>query len=263
MLDFSLPMLERLLLTFKNNGYQIMRFDQYWKNKDYYNSFDRMVLLRHDVDRFPKMAVTVAEMEAGNGIFGTFFFRVKPRVFKENIIKRIVSLGHEIGYHYEVMTDANGSLREADCLFKENLKRLRDIFPIVSASMHSRPLSRFDNRSFWDHVSLEKYGLLGETYRNIDHYKFMYLADSGRNWSSDRNVVWDYVKGSALSRISGTPQLCKMIESQEINKIHLLIHPNRWRSTIVGWHMEYMTDILINTTKSIIKKFRTRELSNG
>jgi hypothetical protein len=58
-------------------------------------------LLRHDVDRLPKNALKVAQLENRLGIQSVYFFRMVSHVFKPEIIKQIASLGHEIGYHYE------------------------------------------------------------------------------------------------------------------------------------------------------------------
>lgn len=258
MLDFSLPMLESLLLTFKREGYVISRLDSYWRQKQALDQCEKLVLLRHDVDRFPKTALSVAEVETKLGVQSTFFFRVKSGVFDEAIIRQIGTLGHEIGYHYETMADAGGDWGRATDLFGENLAKLRAIAPVVSAAMHSRPFSKFDNRALWDHVSLESHGLLGEAYRSIDHHRFAYLADSGRNWGGDRTVVWDFVDGQSIPRIDGTRQLCELIGQGKFPRVQLLVHPNRWRTSLAGWCSEYVSDTILNSIKRAIGLTRSK-----
>jgi hypothetical protein len=83
---------------------------------------ERLVILRHDVDLKPQNSLATAKIEHGLGIKGSYYFRMVPESFNVDIIKEIVSLGHEIGYHYETMDTAG------KCLSKTNRS------PIVIAS---------------------------------------------------------------------------------------------------------------------------------
>ena len=255
--DFSLAMLERLLLTFKESGHQFVRFHDYYQNRELFDKQDRVVLFRHDVDRYPATALATAKLQAGHGLLGTYYFRAKPWTLKPAIIKAIADLGHEIGYHYECLPDCGGDFDAAAELFKANLKKMRAYAPITTASMHSRPLSRWDGRRLWDRFSLEQFGLLGEAYRSIDHYRYTYLPDSGRNWKANRNVVWDSVQGSSPPDMTnGTNGLIEAITNGRINTVQLLIHPNRWPSGFVGWMSQSLQDSAINTIKNIVRRLR-------
>ncbi len=258
MRDFSLDMLRELLLAFKREGYKFVRFEHYWNNKATFDAADKTVLFRHDVDRFPGTALATAKVESEIGIAGTYFFRVKPHTFDESIMKEIATLGHEIGYHYENLADAGGDFDQARVLFEDCLGRLRAVYPVVSASMHSRALSKWDNRTFWDKFSLDEFGLGGESYRSIDHNHYMYLADSGRDWNADRNVVWDTVDGIQPPRMErGTRGLIDEISTnQRIGSAQLLIHPNRWPGSYSGYLAQTGMDAMINIAKTIIKSLR-------
>ena len=59
--------------------------------------------MRHDVDRKPENALKMAEIERQFGIFGTYYFRSTKEVFKAEIMQEIEKMGHEVGYHYEVL----------------------------------------------------------------------------------------------------------------------------------------------------------------
>lgn len=251
--DFTLESLRSLFETLSANNFAVVRFDNYWRDVKKWDAKEKVALLRHDVDRFPTTALATAKLEAELGITGTYFFRVKPWTFKSALIEQIAALGHEIGYHYEVLADARGDFGKAFELFESNLAALRKIAPVVSAAMHSRPLSRWDGRLIWREWNLESFGLIGEVYQSIDHSRYMYVADSGRNWSGGRNVVWDSVEGVQAPNISGTKELCAIIDSGQAKKIHLLIHPNRWRADFSGWHFEYLSDKGINLAKTAIK----------
>lgn len=257
MKDFSLDMLSVLLKTFKKNNYKFIRFSDYWKESELFDNTNNVILLRHDVDRFPGTALATARLENELGIKGTYYFRVKPHTLKKEIISEISKLGHEIGYHYETLADCNGNFNKARELFANNLKKLREITPIHTCSMHSRPLSKWDNRLIWEKYSLKEFNLIGETYRSINHNKYLYLADSGRNWGADRNVVWDTVNGIQPPEIiTGTTGLCNIVNTIKPSHIQLLIHPNRWPNNYPFWLFQKYSDSFINLAKTIIKSLK-------
>lgn len=252
-LDFSIETLKLLLLALQNSGYQILRFEEFWEISPTDRLASRRVLLRHDVDRFPETAVATARLEAELGIRGTYFFRTRSSVLRAKCVETIAKLGHEIGYHYECLADAKGDYDRAFELVDSDLKRLRSLAPIVSASMHSRPFSPIDGRTLWDVRGLAEFGLKGEAYRSIDHNQFLYLADSGRNWGGNRNVVWDHVAGLQAPTIRSTFDLITKIKASEFESLQLLIHPNRWPSSSLGWAAQWSMDLAINSIKTGIK----------
>lgn len=257
--DFSLPMLERLLMALKHRGHRFVRFKDYYENRSTFDAQDRIILFRHDVDRYPATALATGRLEDRLGCHGTYYFRARSWTFKPRVLKALADMGHEIGYHYECLPDCRGDFDAAARLFKANLDKMRACVSITTASMHSRPLSRWDGRRLWDRFSLEQFGLLGEAYRSIDHYRYTYLADSGRNWNADRNVVWDSVQGSAPPEMTnGTNGLIHAIENGRINSVQLLIHPNRWPRGLAGWISQTLQDSAINVTKTAIRQLRKR-----
>jgi hypothetical protein len=256
MKDFSLNMLKQLIAAFKKHNYYISRLDTYWSQQKEIDKKEKVVLLRHDIDRFPKTALLIAKMEAEMSIFGTYFFRTKSHVFKPEIIKEIIKMGHEIGYHYECLADAKGNLKKTVQLCKNDLEKLRKLYPVVSAAMHSRPLSKWDNRLIWKKYPLGKFNLKGEAYLSVDHSKYLYLSDSGRNWNTNENVVWDTIEGEKINDINKTSDLIEKINKGEIKKIHLLIHPNRWPKSNIGWIFQWTIDKGINLIKKLIKLYR-------
>jgi hypothetical protein len=71
------------------------------------------IILRHDVDSRPGMALKMAELENRKDICSTYYFRFTKNIFDPGIIRRVSDLGHEIGYHYEVLSKAGGNFEEA------------------------------------------------------------------------------------------------------------------------------------------------------
>ena len=96
MKDFTLKKYTKLLNVLQRRGYFIFSFEQFVKNPK-----NKIIVLRHDVDRLPDNSLKTARIEHDLGIKGTYYFRAVSESYDENIIKQIVDLGHEIGYHYE------------------------------------------------------------------------------------------------------------------------------------------------------------------
>ena len=58
----------------------------------------------------------MAELEHELGIQSTYYFRF-PYTFKPEIIGKINDWGHEIGYHYDVLSKAKGDYEKAIKVF--------------------------------------------------------------------------------------------------------------------------------------------------
>jgi len=72
------------------------------------NNNIKLVVLRHDIDGKLGNALRMAELEHELGIQSTYYFGF-PYTFKPEIIGKIQALGHEVGYHYEVLSKANSA----------------------------------------------------------------------------------------------------------------------------------------------------------
>ena len=67
-------------------------------------------ILRHDVDNRSQISLSTARLEQKLGISGTYYFRMVPGSYDEVVIWEISSLGHEIGYHYETLSQIGNRL---------------------------------------------------------------------------------------------------------------------------------------------------------
>jgi hypothetical protein len=124
-LDFSSCKFLRLCEAISNT-YPTVTMAEYLDNQNP----DNFILMRHDVDRIPERALVTARIEHGLGIRSTYYFRTIKSVFKPNIIRQIKDMGHEIGYHYETLSEANGDLEKAIELFGSHLNDFRKICEI-------------------------------------------------------------------------------------------------------------------------------------
>ena len=84
-------------------------------------------LLRHDVLEDFEDAVEMATTERNLGIKGTYFILPTAKEFNADRVKKIKSLGHEIGLHNDILQRCLKSRRVgyARRLFEENLKAFK------------------------------------------------------------------------------------------------------------------------------------------
>ncbi len=219
-------------------------------------------LIRHDVDRKPKNALNMARIEADKGVKSTYYFRTKSSTFKPEIIKSIYRLGHEIGYHYESLSDTDGDIDKALIDFKKNLNKLREVVPVKTCSMHGRPLKPHDNRDIWkiekNHKQLcSQFGIIGEVYLDIDYSDIAYINDTGRNWTSGASNRRDKVNSKIFTDFENQKELLKYLSQDVHSKLVFQIHPERWSDNVLEWGVQYLKDQNINLAKWILQKRRS------
>ncbi|HJH25353.1 MAG TPA: hypothetical protein C5S37_00965 [Methanophagales archaeon] len=106
-MDFTLSGYKDLCLALLGSGYTPLTVYSYLVLEGKKNNNNKLVVLRHDIDRKCGNALRMAELEHELGIQSTYYFRF-PYTFKPEIIGKIHDLGHEVGYHYEVLSKAKG-----------------------------------------------------------------------------------------------------------------------------------------------------------
>ncbi len=110
-----------------------MTLSEYFQGKDLPARF---AMMRHDIDRKPGNALLTARVEAEEGIRATYYFRRYGSVFRPGIMKEIKGMGHEVGYHYEVLGKAKGDHERAIGMFEHELGEFREICDVRTISMH-------------------------------------------------------------------------------------------------------------------------------
>lgn len=254
MKDFSLKMYQIYLEALQNQNIPFFTFEEYFLREE---SPEEFCLVRHDVDRFPKRALSMAIVENSMGVKSTYYFRAKPWSFNKNIICKIVELGHEVGYHYENLSDNNGDIEKGMEDFKKKLKEFRKTTNVRTVSMHGRPFKKYDNRKIWtreNHSLLKnKLGILGEVYKDIDYSDIAYINDTGRNWTELKSNNRDKVKSDVKVNFENRDELLKFIESSHYKKVCFQVHPERWVDDPIKWSLQWAIDNCINTLKIILK----------
>ncbi|KKH33443.1 polysaccharide deacetylase family protein [Methanosarcina mazei] len=269
MRDFTLTKYESLLQAIKKTNYSTCTVYDFLKNEP-----ENCIILRHDVDRAVNRNLAMAKLEHRYRIKSTYYFRHIEETFKPEIIRQMARMGHEIGFHYEVMDKANGDMDRAIEIFKEELEDLRKaaekVTKINTVCMHGNPLKPWSNRDLWRKYDFRDFGLTGEPYLSIDYNKVFYLTDTGRTWADLKIRVKDTIdrpEGNSKEKsrankkvdpraISSTDDVIRLIQSEKFSQICLLVHPNRWCEDLGGWTKELLLQNVKNIGKAGIVWYR-------
>lgn len=248
MKDFTLKIYRELIASLKNRNYITQTLESFINIP-----YDRVVIMRHDVDRFPKNTLKMAKLEDELGVKATYFFRTIPQTFKSEIIKGIASLGHEIGYHYECLANTNGNYKEAIEDFQINLERLRKYYPVKTICMHGSPMSKWDSRHLWEKYNYKDYGIIAEPYFDIDFDEVLYITDAGRSWNNENINRRDKVTSKFNYNFNHTNNIIKAINDNELpNKIIINIHPEHWTDSKIEWYKIWCIRKAKNSVKKVI-----------
>ena len=96
---------------------------------------EKIVILRHDVDRLPSNALVIAKIEKDASVKASYYFRIVKESYDEDIIRQIVEMGHEVGYHYENLSEIskeNPQISQIDADLRISHRRTQtrtDIYP--------------------------------------------------------------------------------------------------------------------------------------
>ncbi len=254
MRDFSLDIYRKLLETLQDNGYKLISYAQYLKEE----RSNKFVILRHDVDAKPWNSLRTAQIEHALGAKATYYFRVGKESNVPEVIKAIVKLGHEIGYHYEDMSLCDGDIRKAYDHFTTWLDYFRQYYAVETICMHGAPTSKWDGKDLWKHYDYKALGIIGEPYMDTDFGDVFYLTDTGRCWDGYKVSVRDKIPQYQDEWTQAglvwhtTYELLRAVEKGSL-PAHVMIttHPQRWTNNPKAWYLE----LVKQNIKNIIKRF--------
>lgn len=246
-MDFTLRKYKALLLALKKAGYSFYTFADYCKGV----TVGRYIILRHDVDEMASNALKMARLEKDLGIRATYNFRIVKQSNQPVVIRQIVEMGHELGYHYEDLVFANGDFDRAISTFRENLSYFRTYGTVETVCMHGSSSSPYDNRDMWKQITLSKEGLLGEPYLSINFDEVFYLTDTGYGWDGHKTAVRDVVKSSFDLSFHKTDELIEAINAGKFpNKTMILAH-TLWTDSFLKWNFIFFRELFRNKIKRI------------
>ncbi|MEZ5195350.1 MAG: hypothetical protein R2764_02795 [Bacteroidales bacterium] len=184
------------------NGYHFLMLKQFKQIENY----QKVILLRHDVDLLLKNALIMAKIENEMKIKATYFIQVSGKynlMFYPNfkLVNSIAELGHEIGLHYSldipqmINVDTVGYFLREKRIVEDTLGQ-----KISGICLHD-PNSR--NKI---NIDLDKYDLEYDAYSDTIVSQLHYISDSRASWR----------EGCMCKNIGKHP------------KLYILTHPFWW-----------------------------------
>ena len=238
-----------LLAGLKENGYTLAPVRSYFENPR-----EHAVYLRHDVDRLPSRAVRMAQAENALGIASAYYFRsTKQGTFPEAAVQAIERLGHEIGYHYEVVTRYGAGSAEAVEAFARDLASLRKLSDVKTVAAHGSPLSGATNIGYARGLDRSALGLLGEPQTDFDFSRVLYVTDTGGIFGSPHNRR-DWSPGKNLREPMTPATLGRWLCPEREPLVLLTTHPERWPESRTAAEVHGALDWGIN----FLKRLRSR-----
>ena len=286
MRDFTVEKYKQIILSLKEAGYYFINMQEAFNYKDLYTRND-IAIIRHDIDTKYDLSIALemAKFEADQGIRTTYYFRIIPAVYNESVMKKIQELGHEIGYHYEVLTFAKGDLDKAIELFQNDLSKFRKEFSVSTICQHGGAMGHYETTSFkgifkigiglltgkvkikynpsidlWDHYNFKDYGIIGDAYITLDHNKIKYFSDTGLRWDGDKSRIIDKVTEGEKAKIKArtSNELIGLIKDHNIGSINLLVHPANWHDPFFNWLRWRIIQKFRNLVKRTFKLLSSR-----
>ena len=256
MLDFTQRKYTSLLEVLIEKEYRIITFEDYCScfHKE---GLGKYVILRHDVDLKAENSLEIAKIENSLGVKSVYYFRYVKQSNKPEIIKKIASLGHEIGYHYEDTTVCEGNTELAIAHFKKWLEYFRQFYPVKTICMHGSPRSKYDGKDLWKEYDYHDYGIIGEPYFDVDFSNVFYLTDTGRRWDGFSVSVRDKIPvyqdlwlKQGLVYHNTDDIINALMDDKFPMRVMLTTHPQRWTNRYVAW----ITELVLQNVKNEVKK---------
>lgn len=283
-LDFTMGKYKQLCDAISKSEYTTLTFEEYISSTD---KPEKVILIRHDVDSEPEYFLKMAKLENELGLNSTYYFRHMEGIFLPDMIKEIAALGHEIGYHYEVLDKARGDYEAAIGIFEKELKDLREFYNVRTIAQHGSPLvgelnatslsgifqiiktvlrkedifTHSPNIDLWNKYDLQNFDVIGEAYLSIDLDKTIYLSDTGRSWDSSRYKFRDFVNSSSLNiekKVKTTDDIIDMIQNDTVENMCILVHSNQWKDNYREWLKWLLFQQIRNNGKLVLKRMRTK-----
>tara|TARA_Y100001970_G_C14081196_1_gene774803 strand:+ start:267 stop:1022 length:756 start_codon:yes stop_codon:yes gene_type:complete len=185
--DFTLSRYKQYLDTIKKD-WDIILFNEI-------NSFDLKdrpkALIRHDIDLSLQQSLEIAKLEKEFGVKTTYFIHLQNEFYNvlednsQQIVRNIISLGHDIGVHFDINSYSNKIKKNEDidfwAIFEKNIYEQLFDCKINTLSLHNPTLIKIKFNQMEDSIG----GMLN-TYGKVIFDKFKYISDSNGYWRFEK-----------------------------------------------------------------------------
>ncbi len=221
---FTFEHYKKIFQTALDNGYQVITLKEFFS--DEYDKTKKILINRIDVDVKIDRLKTICKVFKELNIKASIYLRLHAPTYNLlsigniKIIQDLISIGCEIGLHTE-LEDVNGycKINKQD-LLKQEIALFELLFNIKMYGTASHgDMTPHNNLDFWKSYSAKDFGLLYEAYDEKLWNNCRYVSDSEwTRWKAYENgVLLEKDKRNPIGHMS-----------DDINILHLLIHPESW-----------------------------------
>ena len=211
-----------------SQGFQFITCSDYVKIKNTLKN-EKFIVLRVDVDYDLEASHSILKLLKHNGIKASFFIRLHAESYNvfskkhSSVIKQIISEGHEIGYHSELIDMGACFGISPSQILSQDMGLFEEFYgsKFNGSASHREPEGK-NNLLFWQGKNSTEYDLVYEAYDNSSQFGLFfnsfYISDS--EWYNWKN----FVNGVQLNT---SFNLSEAIQNG-YHHIYLLIHPDTY-----------------------------------
>ena len=200
------------------------------------------MIVRCDIERDTTVALAFAESLKNEQILSSFYFHTRTNCYDAAVMKKIQSMGHEVGLHHECLDRCKGDFEAARELFLREVDRFReDGIRIKTVCAHGEAgITKKGYKSSYDLFEkypnlIEKAGLIGEAYILRQSLDLTYAADTFGSYP-------DFFKNISYA------------DSE--TGLHILIHPHRWHNVFFKSLCQILFDLIQRQKNKLLKERR-------
>ena len=223
--DFTFTYYEKMWRKALDNKYSIITLKEFFCGE--YNKSQKILVNRIDVDFKIERLNQIYDIFNNLGIKASIYVRLHSPAYNLlsfgniAIIKKLISIGCEIGLHTE-LEDAAGycSIKRKD-LLKQEIKLFEAVFDVkIYGTASHGDMTHFNNLDFWKTHTAEEFNLLYEAYDEKLWKHCRYVSDS--EWTKWKS----YENGMLIENDRRTP--IEHMDEDQPKTLLLLTHPESW-----------------------------------
>tara|TARA_B100000902_G_scaffold362377_1_gene380585 strand:+ start:356 stop:1168 length:813 start_codon:yes stop_codon:yes gene_type:complete len=251
-MSFTHKYWNELCLFFLDHS-NVVSVAQYFKNPN----LKTPIILKHDVEHDIDLALIIGEIEYKAGISSTFYLQFDVAISNPRKVIQLKNMGHDIGYHYDVLDANNGDYEVAMKQFQIHLEAFSDMgIEIKSVCPHGNPIKIrsgwTSNKDFFrsDEVRKAFPDMIDIVVDREEIFpeELWYVSDAGYTFKLISDI-------SNNDRVVAIDKNIAMPDDLPIKKCTILIstHPHRWMNS------KYM--FYIKKSVFIVSRIIARSLS--
>ena len=269
MITFSVY--RNFLKELSSHGINSIRVDQIKGGGNYENT----LILKHDVESLPHLALKMAQIEAEFGYLATYYIQGDLLLCSDvaKIVRDICNLGHEVAYHYDVLDAADGNFIDATNAFDryKSLIELQTGVCLKTVCPHGNPIKKrsgwLSNKDFFRNPHIRaKYRDIIDIVVDFPRVlpKGVYVSDAGFSLRVINNISQNDSSNESASADGASiywTDLPNIIKTSQ--GLILSTHPHRYRDSEISIFFLLSRAKLLKLCYRLIKRVPIFEILIG